>query len=634
MDETEKKKIEEYEKEKNEGKNKLEEEKIEESDVKENDVKNEEVDEAEKLTEKIENDSENIESEEKENLKVDGEDSSVNEDESKAIITREGNKVDVVPPKKEKTRKKLKIFFIVFFVIILFLCLTIGGFFCYNKLNTKVYRNVFIFGMDMSKMTEEEVSKSINDYLSNINEKINTVKIDVYQNEDNIYSINPQDIEFKIDVAETVKKVMNYGRESNIFVNNLNIFMALFKDVNITPSFTYNNDKLSELVKNIELTLKDRFVDDKYSVDEKTGTLVITRGKTGNTLDNNTEMEKIVELLNNIYTAGNFDESYSLKLDIISRKPNELDLQKVYQEVKRDAKDAYIDKSQSPVKLVEEVVGYDFSVEDLKKELDKEENKQDGKVINFKLTIIEPKVKLKDITYTLYNDKLAGYTTYFDPSQWARANNLEIALRYLNERVVMPGETFSYNDAIGDTTAAKGYKPAATFKGGTVVDEMGGGICQTTSTLYNVVLMANLEIVERHQHGLPVGYVPPSRDATVYSPTLDFKFKNNRNYPIKIVTSYSSSGSLNISIYGTKEETEYEVVLSHKYLGTIPFTTKYIYDNTLPEGTTQIVSAGVNGYTSEGYITKKLNGVVVSSELLSKDTYKAQQQIVKVGTKK
>ena len=632
MDETEKKKIEEYEKEKNEEKNKLEENEIEENDVK----GNEEVDEdkVEKLTEETENDSENIKSEEKENLKVDGEDSSVNEDESKAIITREGNKVDVVPPKKEKTRKKLKIFFIVFFVIILFLCLTIGGFFCYNKLNTKVYRNVFIFGMDMSKMTEEEVSKSINDYLSNISEKINTVKIDVYQNEDNIYSINPQDIEFKIDVAETVKRVMNYGRESNIFVNNLNIFMALFKDVNITPSFTYNNDKLSELVKNIELTLKDRFVDDKYSVDEKTGTLVITRGKTGNTLDNNTEMEKIVELLNNIYTAGNFDESYSLKLDIISRKPNELDLQKVYQEVKRDAKDAYIDKSQSPVKLVEEVVGYDFSVEDLKKELDKEENKQDGKVINFKLTIIEPKVKLKDITYTLYNDKLAGYTTYFDPSQWARANNLEIALRYLNEKVVMPGETFSYNDAIGDTTAAKGYKPAATFKGGTVVNEMGGGICQTTSTLYNVALMANLEIVERHQHGLPVGYVPPSRDATVYSPTLDFKFKNNRNYPIKIVTSYSSSGSLNISIYGTKEETEYEVVLSHKYLGTIPFTTKYIYDNTLPEGTTQIVSAGVNGYTSEGYITKKLNGVVVSSELLSKDTYKAQQQIVKVGTKK
>ena len=634
MDETEKKKIEEYEKEKNEEKNKLEENEIEENDVKGNEEVEVDEDKVEKLTEETENDSENIKSEEKENLKADGVDSLADEDESKAIITREGSKVDVVPPKKEKTRKKLKIFFIVFFVIILFLCLTIGGFFCYNKLNTKVYRNVFIFGMDMSKMTEEEVSKSINDYLSNINEKINTVKIDVYQNEDNIYSINPQDIEFKIDVAETVKKVMNYGRESNIFVNNLNIFKALFKDVNITPSFTYNNDKLSELVKNIELTLKDRFVDDKYSVDEKTGTLVITRGKTGNTLDNNTEMEKIVELLNNIYTAGNFDESYSLKLDIISRKPNELDLQKVYQEVKRDAKDAYIDKSQSPVKLVEEVVGYDFSVEDLKKELDKEENKQDGKVINFKLTIIEPKVKLKDITYTLYNDKLAGYTTYFDPSQWARANNLEIALRYLNEKVVMPGETFSYNDAIGDTTAAKGYKPAATFKGGTVVNEMGGGICQTTSTLYNVVLMANLEIVERHQHGLPVGYVPPSRDATVYSPTLDFKFKNNRNYPIKIVTSYSSSGSLNISIYGTKEETEYEVVLSHKYLSTIPFTTKYIYDNTLPEGTTQIVSAGVNGYTSEGYITKKLNGVVVSSELLSKDTYKAQQQIVKVGTKK
>jgi len=144
--------------------------------------------------------------------------------------------------------------------------------------------------------------------------------------------------------------------------------------------------------------------------------------------------------------------------------------------------------------------------------------------------------------------------------------------------------------------------------------------------------MANLEIVERHQHGLPVGYVPPSRDATVYSPVLDFKFKNNRETPIKIVTSFTYGGSLNVSIYGTKQNNDPEVTLSSSTTSTIPYTTKYEYDPNIPSGEQRVISNGVNGYTSESYITKTLNGQVIYSGLLSRDTYNAQQQVVKVGT--
>ena len=199
--------------------------------------------------------------------------------------------------------------------------------------------------------------------------------------------------------------------------------------------------------------------------------------------------------------------------------------------------------------------------------------------------------------------------------------------------IIMPGEVFSYNKIIGDTTAAKGYLPASTFKGGTIVQEMGGGICQTVSTLYDVALRSNLQITERHQHGLPVGYVKPSLDATVYGDVLDLKFKNTRAYPIKIVTSFSPSGSMNISLYGTKEANEYDIELTSKYLYTIPYTTQYIYDNTMLSGQQVVISNGANGYASEGYITKKLGGKIISSTLLSKDIYKAQQRVVKVGTK-
>ena len=204
----------------------------------------------------------------------------------------------------------------------------------------------------------------------------------------------------------------------------------------------------------------------------------------------------------------------------------------------------------------------------------------------------------------------------------------------MNGKIVMPGEIYSYNDNIGDTTAERVYMAAATFKGGTTVDEMGGGICQTVSTLYNVVLMANMEIVERHAHGLPVGYVQPSRDATVYSPYLDFKFKNIRTNPIKIVTSFSGEGNMNISIYGIKEKEEYDVEIISQYLSTIPFTTRYIYDPNMQEGSQVVVSNGVNGYSSQSFIKKSLNGVQVSYDLLSRDTYNAQQQVIRVGTRK
>lgn len=565
------------------------------------------------------------------------------DDKEKDIEPLEDKKI---PPKKKK------IIIISICVVVAMILIFFGGIICINKMNLNVYKNVYVLGIDMSGKTADEVSAILdkitliseteeksNDELQNdeivnsIKNKLDNRKIDIYQEKESIYTVVSGDIGFSIDVAKTVENVMTFGRNKNIFVNNFEILKAYFSRKDIEVAYKCNEQKLDEICKNIELTLKNRFVDDKYSIDHPNKKLVITRGITGNTINIQDEKEKILEYLCSGSTSVN-DDSYSLQLTLINKRPNSINIDDIYKELKKEPKDAYIDKESNPVKLVEEELGYDINLEEVKALLNLEENKQEGKEIEIPITVLQPKVKLADISYTLYKDKLAGYTTYFDPGQAARANNLAIALNYLNGKVIMPGQIFSYNAAIGDTTVAKGYKAAATFKGGTVVQELGGGICQTTSTLYNVALMANLEIVERHQHGLPVGYVPPSRDATVYSPSLDFKFKNTRKYPVKIVTSFSNGGSLNISIFGTKEEKEYEVILSHKYLSTIPFTTKYEYDNTMPDGTQVVKSGGVNGYTSESYITKKLNGVVTYSGILSKDRYNAQQQIVKIGTKK
>ena len=540
-------------------------------------------------------------------------------DKKNQITVAGENKISKI---SNKISKKSKIVFLSIIGVILFLCIIFGIFTCVNKLNNKVYKNVYLLGDNFSNKTSEEVVEIINNKSNelNLNEKI-----DVYQNGENIYTVKAEDVDFKFDVDKTVQSIMEYGRNSNLFVNNFKILKAKFSKVEIEPSYSYDGEKLDNVLKNIDLSIKDRFVDDSYSLDEKGAKLVIVNGKTGNSI--NYDEEK-----NNVIKAFEDSNKNTYDLNIERRSPQKLDVDKVYSEVKREAKDAYIDKSVSPQKYVAEVVGFDFDVNKLKELLNLPENKEEGKTIEFSVNKIEPKVKLVDISADLCKDKLAGYTTYFPAGSYARSNNLKIALSYMNGVVVLPGETYSYNNNIGDTTASKGYQAAATFKGGTTVDEMGGGICQTVSTLYNTVLMANLEIVERHQHGLPVGYVPPSRDATVYSPVLDFRFKNNRETPIKIVTSFSYGGSLNVSIYGTKQDNDPEVILSQTTTGTIPYTTRYEYDNSIPYGRQVVTTAGVNGYTSESYITKKLNGQVISSGLLSRDKYNAQQQVIKIGT--
>ncbi len=209
---------------------------------------------------------------------------------------------------------------------------------------------------------------------------------------------------------------------------------------------------------------------------------------------------------------------------------------------------------------------------------------------------------------------------------------MNIACQKINEKVVLPGETFSYNKALGVRSVATGYKNAKVYSNGEVVDGIGGGICQISSTLYNSALMANLEIVERRNHQFVTSYVPAGRDATVVYGMTDFKFKNTRKYPIRIIAS-AKNGIATVSLYGIKEENEYTFTFSTKTIASIPFTTKYVDDNTLPVGKERVKQKGANGLKTETYITKMLNGKVISTQLLSKDTYDAMTRIILRNTK-
>ena len=254
----------------------------------------------------------------------------------------------------------------------------------------------------------------------------------------------------------------------------------------------------------------------------------------------------------------------------------------------------------------------------------------EGETVSVPLLLTEPKLTTAKLEANLFKDVLgSGSTTCAGPSN--RWYNIDLAAKRLNGTILLPGETFSYNDTVGPYTLASGYKAAGTYQNGQSVDATAGGICQLSSNLYWVTLKANLEIVERHKHQFNGGYMPViGTDATVWSDQLDFRFQNNTDYPIKIESYLDKNHKLHVTIYGT-DTTGIHGEPYHVVISTVPYKNTYQPKDSIPVGTEPQRDPNYsryNGYTVDLY--QKLvdkNGKTISTTLLYRNTYKASDAV-------
>ncbi len=210
-----------------------------------------------------------------------------------------------------------------------------------------------------------------------------------------------------------------------------------------------------------------------------------------------------------------------------------------------------------------------------------------------------------------------------------RNTNIDLSCKALNGIMVPAGETFSFNQATGERTPAKGYKPATAISGGENIEEVGGGVCQTSSTLFNAVARADLEIVSRSPHAWPSKYVEKGMDATVNWPGLDFKFRNSSEWPVYIVASYANR-KVTVEIYGMSIGDGTSIDLESKVTRKIdaPSGVKEVFNEKLAPGTRKTTVKARNGYEVETYKVWFQNGREIKRELLCKSTYKAYQETV------
>ncbi len=472
----------------------------------------------------------------------------------------------------------LGIVFISFIVIffILFLGITL-----YISSSDKIITGIYIKGVEVAGLTKEQAIEKVTNEFNNVLPNNLTVVHGEYETQ-----LNLDDLGANLNIKEAVNRAYNIGRDSNIFKNMGTIIKNLVAVSDLELNVTVNTEQCTSILNDISTKLPDTVVQSSYYVEGNK--LIITRGKSGNIVDVTPSIENIKNKIQDLTYA-----SSKIELVTVAKDPDAIDIDKIHNEIYKEPVNAYYTTNPYVVYPHENGVDFNISVDEAKDMLNEVKDEYE---IPLKYTA--PSVTTNMIGTEAFPDLLAKFSTNYNARDTDRTTNLRLAAEKINGTVLMPGETFSYNTVVGERTIAAGYKEAAMYQNGEVVDGLGGGICQISTTLYNAVLYSNLEIVERRNHQFVPSYAKAGRDATVVYGSIDFKFKNTRNYPVKILCTVSG-GVAKCEIYGLKENPDYDV-----------------------EITSRVTETTATSIKSETYKTVRQNGQVISSERINKDTYK------------
>ncbi len=392
-------------------------------------------------------------------------------------------------------------------------------------------------------------------------------------------------------------------------------FSGLFRK-NYPMQVDVDEQKLEDVIKTVE-----RGVVQTSGVVSDTG-IVITNGTSGKMLDRAVIKDAVATLLG----GGEFEG----EAEYIVTAPEKVDEKAFLSAFAAEYKEAeYIRDENGEISVTEESAGVEFDMSKAVEEMKK--HTEEGECYTIECVVKLPEKTKLELEEKLFADTLGTYSTNFSSSSANRASNISLATSSIDGTILMPGEVFSFNDTVGERTTSRGYKSAGAYVAGETVDQVGGGICQVSSTLYNSVLLSNIEIVSRRSHQMTVSYVPMGRDATVNWGTTDFKFKNNTEYPIKI-TGTINGRNVTISVVGTATIENMEVKIETSTVSVLEPAVEIVEDAEKEVGYTH-TKQGSKGYVVDAVRVVYSNGAEITREKLTRSRYNPKKTVTTVGTK-
>lgn len=349
-------------------------------------------------------------------------------------------------------------------------------------------------------------------------------------------------------VDEAADAAYAYGHTGSWYANLFDYVKSYLRPTEVnSASIVYNEEYIRTQCEKGIKSLEEELGDGSYEIDKENSLLCIVKGAGELKFDLADMTAVIIDALG--------DGKTEIDYDYITSTPKMPDFQKIHDDLAAKPADAYF-SDDGKFTVIDDVEGCDFDVTEAETIWKAAEPAADVE-IPIKLTF--PEVTGDYLRSLLYRDVLGTMTTYFPKSNENRISNIQLACSKIEGTILYPGDVFSYNDALGERTEEAGFKMAGAYSNGEVVEELGGGICQVSSTLYSAMLYAyRVNTVQRVPHYFPVDYLEKGYDATVSWPKPDFKFRNDTDYPIKIVTHCNAEEkSLTIEIMGTNLDGTY-----------------------------------------------------------------------------
>lgn len=348
----------------------------------------------------------------------------------------------------------------------------------------------------------------------------------------NRFSISPEESNAQWDIQKAISLALDGG------------------STDIPLEVCLDENAIYQKIQKIYDSLGGVYVPSGYTVDSEGDkkTLLINEGCNGFLVDVQEECEKVLEA----YKKHIFSVTLSTPDDMASPEP--IDLEQIYAQVTFAPQNPRVD-----AQTLEIIPGEDGLTFDTEQATQLLRQTKPGEAVRIELLTVAPEGTEAD---AWFQDTLGYYKTEYDAENENRTQNLILACEKLNGLILQPGEILSYNETLGKRTKEAGYLPAPAYSGTELVDEVGGGICQVSSTLYLSSLFAELTVVERKNHGYPANYIPLGLDATVNWGTTDLKLRNDYELPVKILAE-ASDGFVKVRIMGV-EQRDYYVKMEYR----------------------------------------------------------------------
>lgn len=487
--------------------------------------------------------------------------------------------------------------------------------------------NVKVAGVDVGGMTVSQATVAVkesigNDYASN------DIVLQIF---DESVIIPASYSGGTLDIEKAVRAARNYGQVGfpTVINEQKQIASASGYNVDLEPFMQIDKEAIMKLLNNTRSKYSNALIQSTWSVEGKAPTLedlaagtvdlklVVKAGTARYAIDTDNLYRQIVSAYNR--------RVFSVVGNCTKTDPDPVDLDAILAEHQIAAQDAYWDTTN--YKVVEAKSGFGFDVDAARKAIDEAE---EGATVTIPFALTEPDLTTKELEERMFRDTLATFTAE-SSSNSGRKNNLKLACKAVNGIILNPGDVFDYNKALGQRTTARGYKAANAYVNGETVQTIGGGICQVSSTIYYCALMADLEIVTRRNHSYPSSYIPLGMDATVSWGGPEFRFKNNTNYPIKIVAT-ASGGDTTVSLM-SYDDRDYYVKMEYKVLKKTSYSVVYKTfpaDNAEGYKDGQVISTPYTGYVVDSYRVKysKETNEEISRTFEAKSTYKHRDKVI------